>query len=325
MKKINTLLLLLAAGIFSSCDTNAVFSDYVPVYPVSSPVKSATAVSMGFKTGTDLDNTNHKITFKYMPGFCDVTKMDITLEYDNRATPKAGSFTHEVKDLTTPYQFVLNDRANDVTYTMSVKEYEPQLLVRDECSVFRVQGDAQIKTEGQAYAKRDTSYLFDGKYMSKANAKNEIGMNRFAWQMSEEHEGHGNWFVMKVNRPVTLYQIRIWPYEAYCKDFAAVYDVYAWVGEGAPDSFEPSGQKWVKIISADHTDLYEIEKKAIEEGKTGTDEDICTNPPFDKSGQCVESQYFCLDIVKNYYLACEETPEYAWRFACAEIELYMCK
>lgn len=325
MKRIKLILFVLVVSLFSACDTNVVFSDYVPVYPVEEPIVSATAVSQGITTGCLLDNKKHSIVFSYMPGFCDTTEMDITIEYDYRVTPKEGAFIQEVKDLTNPYSFVVNDRVKDVTYTISTKKYEPQLLTRDECSVFRVEGDAQIKTEGQAYAKRDTAYLFDGRYMSKANAKSEIDYQRFAWQMSANPQGHGNWFVMKTSTPVTLYQIRMWPYEPYCKDFAAVYEIYAWTGDGAPKTFSTVGEKWVKVISADHTDLYEIEKKAIEDGKTGTVDDICTNPPIDKSGQCVESQYFCFNMVKNYYAACEDNPTYGWRFACAEIQLYKCK
>lgn len=82
--------IILAAGMVTSCNTDAEFSEFIPTHALSTLVKSATATCGSETVVGTVDNATHEIQFVFVnnSNFSDVA---VTLEYATRAIRKEGA------------------------------------------------------------------------------------------------------------------------------------------------------------------------------------------------------------------------------------------
>ena len=112
--------IILAAGMVTSCNTDAEFSEFIPTHALSTLVKSATATCGSETVVGTVDNATHEIQFVFVnnSNFSDVA---VTLEYATRAIRKEGAPEEGQKlNLSAPYSFVMNNLEEDFTYTIAV-------------------------------------------------------------------------------------------------------------------------------------------------------------------------------------------------------------
>ena len=95
----------------------------IPVYPVTVPVKAATATSGGVTVEGVIDNNTHAIDFSFDAEEVNLAAVTVHIECAPRA--KAEEFAEDkVVDLTKPYQFVVNNAVEDITFTLNARVLE---------------------------------------------------------------------------------------------------------------------------------------------------------------------------------------------------------
>ena len=125
--------IILAAGMVTSCNTDAEFSEFIPTHALSTLVKSATATCGSETVVGTVDNATHEIQFVFVnnSNFSDVA---VTLEYATRAIRKEGAPEEGQKlNLSAPYSFVMNNLEEDFTYTIAASRAQIMQVDHTQC------------------------------------------------------------------------------------------------------------------------------------------------------------------------------------------------
>ncbi len=328
MKRIILSLLTLAAGLTTSCNIDAEFSEFVPTHPLSTLVKSATATCGSETVSGTVDNSTHEIKFVFIESsnFSDVK---VTLDYATRAILKEGApEAGQQINLSSTYSFVLNNLEEDFTYTIAASRALVTQVDHSQCSVIELDNDAIYLKQGIAETKSDPYFCFDGKHMSKKNAYSEITYNSFGWQMynpqKPEEVGHGNSFTFDAGEPMRLSKVIFWPYWPYNNQAPAIYELYAYRLPGEPAQ---SGEwtNWEKIADIDDSQKWQPTKDA----EPGSPEDLTvTGTVLEfKYDQIPEARYYRVKMLKNFYAAFGTAMNQYWSgrinyCQIAEVELW---
>lgn len=290
--------IILAAGMVTSCNTDAEFSEFIPTHALSTLVKSATATCGSETVVGTVDNATHEIQFVFVDNsnFSDIA---VNLEYATRAIRKEGAPEEGQKlNLSTPYSFVMNNLEEDITYTITASRAKVMQVDRTQCSVIELDTDAVYLRNSDA----DPSRCFDGLRMSKKGAYGEVQYKFFGWQMANPNPTpqRGNSFTFDAGEPMRLSKIIFWPYWPYENNAAAVYEVYAYTLPGEPAQ---SGEwtNWEKIADIDDTDKWQITKNA--EAGSADDPTVTGTVVEFKYGDLPEAQYYRVKMLKNFYAA----------------------
>ena len=95
----------------------------VPVYPVTVPIKAATATSGGATASGVIDNNAHTIDFAFESSEANLSAVSVHLDLSSRA--KCEEFAQDkVVNLSQPYSFVVNNAVDDITFTLSARMVE---------------------------------------------------------------------------------------------------------------------------------------------------------------------------------------------------------
>ena len=173
--------IILAAGMVTSCNTDAEFSEFIPTHALSTLVKSATATCGSETVVGTVDNATHEIQFVFVnnSNFSDVA---VTLEYATRAIRKEGAPEEGQKlNLSAPYSFVMNNLEEDFTYTIAASRAQIMQVDHTQCTVLQLDTDADYQRTKEV----DPSRCFDGKHMSKKGAYGEVAYNLSLIHISE--------------------------------------------------------------------------------------------------------------------------------------------
>ena len=289
------------------------------VLETTDPVLSAYAVSptAGNIPGV-VDNVAHKITFSFTAGVVTLSAVQTVIEFSPRAELKEGAFTEATIDLTSPYQFVCTDGVHDLTYTIEAEMAASSLVDNTLCKVVKdIPGEAPASDpEGIAngeYAQytwdnkllNDPAHLFDGIWMSKAEAYDEVGYNYFGQGFVSD--AYSTWFVFDIGSKAQVDKIVIWPYYPYSQGHCPwKYEFYAYIGEGdvTASPWSANSPDWKLVAQDDLTEWY-YEQRAVEAEKStkyGTEEDHCTTGrtvTFDTSAPA--AQFYCYHMTDNMY------------------------
>ena len=136
--------IILAAGMVTSCNTDAEFSEFIPTHALSTLVKSATATCGSETVVGTVDNATHEIQFVFVnnSNFSDVA---VTLEYATRAIRKEGAPEEGQKlNLSAPYSFVMNNLEEDFTYTIAASRAQIMQVDHTQCTVLQLDTDQPL-------------------------------------------------------------------------------------------------------------------------------------------------------------------------------------
>lgn len=287
------------------------------VVATTTPVIEAYAVSsVAGNIYAEVDNASHKISFDFSAGSVTLSAVPVVIIYSPRSELKTGAFTEATIDLTSPYTFVCTDGVNDLTYTITGAMSMGTLVPNTECSVVKgiagacpasdpenIAAGAYKSTDAGGNLLNDPANLFDGVWMSKAEAYTEVGYRYFGQGFVTED--YSTWFVFDIGSKAKVEKIVIWPYYPYSQGQCPwKYELYAFVGEGEVGAWSASSADWKKVAEDDLTEWY-YEQKAVEESKDtlyGTESDHCT------TGRTVEfdaaapsAQYYCYHMSANMF------------------------
>ena len=280
--------IILAAGMVTSCNTDAEFSEFFPTHALSTLVKSATATCGSETVVGTVDNATHEIQFVFVnnSNFSDVA---VTLEYATRAIRKEGA---------------------------------PEEGQKLNLSVLQLDTDADYQRTKEV----DPSRCFDGKHMSKKGAYGEVAYNHFGWMMANPSKTpeRGNSFTFDAGEPMRLSKIVFWPYWPYENQQPAVYELYAYTLSGEPAQ---TGEwtNWEKILEVDDSDKWQITKNA--EAGSENDLTVNGTVVEFKYGELPEARYYRFKMLKNFYAAFGTAMNQYWSgrinyFALSEVELW---
>ena len=314
--------IILAAGMVTSCNTDAEFSEFIPTHALSTLVKSATATCGSETVVGTVDNATHEIQFVFVnnSNFSDVA---VTLEYATRAIRKEGAPEEGQKlNLSAPYSFVMNNLEEDFTYTIAASRAQIMQVDHTQCTVLQLDTDADYQRTKEV----DPSRCFDGKHMSKKGAYGEVAYNHFGWMMANPSKTpeRGNSFTFDAGEPMRLSKIVFWPYWPYENQQPAVYELYAYTLSGEPAQ---TGEwtNWEKILEVDDSDKWQITKNA----EAGSENDLTVNGTVVefKYGELPEARYYRFMMLKNFYAAFGTAMNQYWSgrinyFALSEVELW---
>ena len=152
---------LTASVLFTSCDQDAEFSEFIPTHALQEMVRSATATCDGETVVGTVDNSTHEIKFIFVKA-SDFAQASIDIVYHERTILGNGAPEGPTAiDLAAPYTFTLNNQVEDFSYTVSAMKAATLQIDRTQCSVVAdLPGDAVIVSD-------KLGLLFDGKWMSK--------------------------------------------------------------------------------------------------------------------------------------------------------------
>lgn len=197
---------------------------------------------------------------------------------------------------------------------------------RSSCRVLTLQGD-QTPDKG-------ASPLFDGKYMSRYHAFDEIGYRYFGWNCQSETP----WFTFDIGSVERLAKMRLMPYSGFEQRDPAVFQIWAYTAPGEVPEVTLPGWKedgnWVKVMDADLSFYFDRTRDLAANpekiGKAETDPcvDGATLYFGNGNGAPVKARYYRFCVEKCFFGAFASETKKQWfnRFDCsiAEMELWKC-
>ncbi|MCQ2183885.1 MAG: hypothetical protein MJY62_00550 [Bacteroidales bacterium] len=288
------------------------------VIPCKNPIISAIATSDETVEKAEIDNEAHTISFFVTSKSFDLSAMNVTLEYNPRATPGEKAFTTAVVDLTSPYEFRVFDSVNTLTYTMTaVFLNKPVLIPFSNINVFRVDGDAIVVGPKSMYPDNpdlgvdgsDVKYMFDGQAALKYGGNADIKHQQMFWRMSDQEiaSGHGDFLLFDVSEPAKVSQVALHPYSNYEYQDPLMYAIYAYTASNtvAPTSFQTYDNDWTLIVNADDSPVWVLEQAVKQDASLiGTGQDPMAVQQIHKTIEGVQvpkARFYAFVMLKNCY------------------------
>ena len=297
------------------------------------PVLSAYAVSpLVGNIYADVDNNAHKISFEFTSGAVDLTAVQTVIEFSPMSELKQGAFTEATIDLTTPYQFVCTDGIHDLTYTIEATMSVGTLIEYSQChDPEHIANGEYLQTSWDGSAFNDPGNLFDGVWMSQAEAYDEVGYHFFGQGFVTD--AYSTWFVFDIGTKAQVEKIVIWPYYPYSQGHCPwQYEFYAFIGEGdvTASPWSETSPDWKLVAQDDLTEWY-YDQREVEAQKStlyGTEDDHCTTGRtvyFDTASPA--AQFYCYHMTNNMYSLGKEDLFQWWMvrtkaFSVSEFQVY---
>lgn len=204
---------------FISCEEEEEegLDESLPVNPVLNPIKTVMAQDgneIAYATINNKDRTI-KLSLKHLKS---LSAVNVHLSISKRAKLISPTDTILTLDLTEPYQIIINDLYEDLTYTLTATIPEYILIDKSAFREYRLNNDSP-KKEGEI------EYLWNNEVMTQPNSYSTIGYRNYLT---------GKCFTVDLGDHYYIKQFTAHLYWAYTNVCPKIYELWGYLKDGEP-------------------------------------------------------------------------------------------